>query len=151
MNKNEKTRNIRVPESLAAEAEANGKKIGWSFNRFGAEAIRVLCEMVADPSKRVVPECVQLIDRADENRRNPAPLPTSIKSRISDLLEAAAQSAQKIADSASEKLKKSADSTREELEKSADSTREELEKRAGKLEDIGKGKTNPAKDRSRKI
>ena len=107
MAKNEKTRNIRVGESLAAKAEANAKKLHWSFNQFGQEAIRVICEMVDDPKARVVPEVVLMIDNAELIRSvQQAPLPTSIKSRISAILEAAAESAEKITASHVQPVKK---------------------------------------------
>jgi len=62
MPRKEKSISVRVEETLAKRAEGHAKLIGWSTTRWCEQAIECLCDMVEDPSKRVVPDIVRQTD-----------------------------------------------------------------------------------------
>jgi hypothetical protein len=86
MARKETTRNVRVAETTATRAEAHADLLGWSFNRFGEKAIEILCDMIEHPEKRVLPDCVRMLDTL-RTTKAPALEGVTILENMADVVE----------------------------------------------------------------
>ncbi len=63
--------NLRVPAETGDRMKPHALAIGWSPNGFAERCIAAICDMIEDPSKRILPEMVAMIDAIRVSRRQP--------------------------------------------------------------------------------
>jgi hypothetical protein len=60
--RNSDFKTVRIEKILADRATKHADLIGWSFNQFCENAVKVFCDMAEDPAKRVVPDVIRQIE-----------------------------------------------------------------------------------------